>query len=328
MTYSGASSYLEVHAMRLSAGGIASAIIAIGGGIVSLLFGGIMIFALFATRVPPPGQPAPPIPMGLILGVMIGLYWGFGIWGIVSAIGLLRLRNWARICFAVYGGILAAFSLCGVFGMAMAAMVPQPTLPPNVSPELMTRIFAIFAVVALLFTALGIWWAIYFTRPRIKAQFMSEAEAAAPRLFPLSITIIAWFLIIGGVSLVFMQLVLPFPMVLLGLVVRGFGGRIVALLFAGVSLFAGIGMLKKQAAANSVAIGYSIFNLLNTLSLWIVPGAVVRMQDAIQDMMPLGQVPQMDVTSFKLMMLPTAMLIVIALWFLITRRQSFLQETH
>jgi hypothetical protein len=316
--------------MRLSAGGIGSAIIAIGGSIVSLLFGGLTIFALIAARVPPPGQPAPVIPMGLIFGITIGLYWGFGIWGIVSAIGLLRLRNWARICFAVYGGILAAFSLCGVFGMAMAAMMPQPTLPPNVSPELMTRILAIFAVVALLFAALGIWWVIYFTRPRIKAQFMSEAEAAAPRLFPLSITIIAWFLIIGGVSLLFIGLLLPFPMVLLGFVVRGFGGRMVALLFAGVSLFSGIGLLKKLATAHSVAIGYSIFSLLNIFSFWIVPGAFARMQDVWQEMMPPGQIPQMNITSspFKLMMLLPTMVIVIALWFLITRRQAFLQETH
>jgi hypothetical protein len=312
--------------MRLSAGGIASAIIAIGGSVVSLLFGGLMLFTLIAARVPPPGQPAPPIPMGLILGVMIGLYWGFGIWGIVSAIGLLRLRNWARICFAVYGGILAAFSLSGVFGIAMAAMMPQPTLPPNVSPALMTAMFAIFAVVAVLFAALGIWWVIYFTRPRIKAQFMSEAEAAAPRLFPVSITIIAWFLIIGGVSLVFLSL-FQLPVVVLGFVFRGFGGRIIGLLFAGVSLFGGIGMLKKQIAANSVAIGYFIFTLLNTFAFWIVPGALARMQDAMQEMMP-GQAPQMDLTSapFKLMMLLPTMVIVIALWFLITRRQAFLQD--
>jgi hypothetical protein len=83
--------------------------------------------------------------MGLISGIMVGLYWGFGVWGIVSAIGLLRLRNWARICFAVYGGILAAFSLSGEFGIAMATLMPKPTLPPDVSPALMTRVFASFA---------------------------------------------------------------------------------------------------------------------------------------------------------------------------------------
>ena len=313
--------------MRLSAGGIASAVIAIGGSIVSLLFGGLMIFTLMAAVVPPPGQPAPPIPMALLLGVMIGLYWGFGIWGIVSAIGLLRLRNWARICFAVYGGILAASSLFGGLGAALAALMPQPTLPPNISPALMNRMFGLLTVVALLFAALGIWWVIYFTRPRIKAQFMSEAEAVAPRLFPVSITIIAWFLIIGGISLVFLSL-FSLPVVMLGFVFRGFSGRIIALLFAGVSLFGGIGMLKKQIAANSVAIGYFIFTLLNTFSFWIVPGAFARMRDAWQEMMPFGQVPQMDVTStpFKLMTLLPTMLIVIALWFLITRRQAFLQD--
>jgi len=52
------------------------------------------------------------------------------------------------------------------------------------------------------------------------------------------------------------------------------------------------------------------------------------MRDSWQEMMPLGQVPQMYVTStpFKLMTLLPTMLIVIALWFLITRRQAFLQD--
>ena len=113
---------------------------------------------------------------------------------------------------------------------------------------------------------------IFFNRSRVKAQFMGEAAASAPRLFPLSITIIAWFLIIGAVN-VWLTFLLPFPMVLFGFVFRGWAGRLIAALFAGISLFAGIGMLKKRVVANSVAIGYFVLGLLNTFSFWVVPGS-------------------------------------------------------
>jgi hypothetical protein len=142
--------------------------------------------------------------MGLMFWILSGVYAGFGIWGIVSAIGLFRLRNWARICFAIFGGILAVFSLFGALGIVMAAVsMSQTESVPNVSPAIIIGVFAVFAVIALLNAALGIWWMIYFNRSRVKAQFMGEAAAAAPRVFPLSMTIIAWFLILGAVTSLF-----------------------------------------------------------------------------------------------------------------------------
>ena len=196
--------------MRASKGVIVSAIIAIIGSLVSILLGVLMIFAMRAAFVPPPEHPAPAIPIGVMFGILTGFYAGFGVWGIVSTIGLLRLRNWARICFAIFGGILAFFSLSGAFGMGLMATSPTEP-PPNVSPAFMTGVYAVFAIVALLFAALGIWWMIFFNRSRVKAQFMGEAAASAPRLFPLSLTIIAWFLIIGSVN-VWLIFLLPFPM--------------------------------------------------------------------------------------------------------------------
>jgi hypothetical protein len=260
----------------------------------------------------------------LISGILTGVYAGFGVWGIVSAIGLLRLRNWARICFAVFGGILAVSSLFGAFGVVMSFLGPSRTeLPPNVSPAFITGILAVFAVIALLFAALGIWWLIYFNRSGVKAQFMGEAAASAPRLFPLSITIIAWFLIVGGVSTLFMFM-LPLPMVLFGFVFRGWESRLIAALLAGISLFAGIGMLKKRVVANSVAIGYFVVGLLNTVSFWVVPGSFARMQEAMQEIAG-GQNLLLNFSSApsRLMMLLSVVAMGIALWLLISRRHAF-----
>ena len=309
--------------MRPSKGIIASAVAAIGGSILSLLLGVLMLFTLRAALVPPPGLPPPAIPMGLILGIMAGIYAGFGVWGMVSAIGLLRLRNWARICFAIFGGILAGFSLFGAFGMLMAGFVAPQPLPPEVSPALMTGILAIFAAIALLCAALGIWWVIFFNRQRVKTQFMSEVAAAAPRLFPVSITVIAWFLIVGGVSSLVM-VAAGWPIVLFGFVFRGLGSRIVLLLFVAVNSIGGIGLLKKRVEALGVAIGYFVFGLVNTVSFWVVPGSLARMQDAMRELSG-GQAIPMDLSStyLQLMMLLPTIAMVAALWLLIKARPAF-----
>jgi nitrate reductase NapE component len=80
------------------------------------------------------------------------VYAGFGVWGIASAIGLWRLRNWARICFAVFGGLLCVSSLCGAFGFIVAMFVLPQAMPPGntVPTENVTAVLAVFTVFALL----------------------------------------------------------------------------------------------------------------------------------------------------------------------------------
>ena len=86
-------------------------------------------------------------------------------------------------------------------------------------------------------------------------------------------------------------------------------------------------MLKKRVVANSVAIGYFVFGLLNTLSFWVVPGSFARMQEAMQEVAG-GQNLQVDLSSapYRLMMLLPAVAMGIALWFLISRRHAFTDE--
>ena len=148
-----------------------SAVIAIVGSAFSVLLGLLMVVSAIMTRntpIPPPrpGQPVPPIAPAIMVAFISMFYAGSGVWGTVSAIGLLRLRNWARICFAVFGGILCLFSGFGVLGSLAAMWFLPQTLPAgnNVPPELITGMFVAFGAVALLCVALGIWWIIYFNR--------------------------------------------------------------------------------------------------------------------------------------------------------------------
>lgn len=213
--------------MKRSGGVTASAVIAIIGSVLSILAGGLAIVAAvmmrFTPNLPTPeGQPALPIAPAAMLLVESILFIGLGALGIASAVGLLRLKNWARICFIVFGGLLCFVSVMGAIGFFVAMLVMPQTIPPeqNVSPGLIKGVLAVVLIFELMLAALGVWWLVFFNRRNVKAQFLEKAEAATPRRGPLSITIIAWLLVVGGLSLPF-QLLFSYPTIMFGFVLRG-----------------------------------------------------------------------------------------------------------
>src|SRR5262249_6225820 len=160
--------------MKRPVGITVSAVIAIIGSAFSVLMGVLMVVSSIMTRnmpipAPSPDQPVPPIAPAIMVSFISIFYAGSGVWGTVSAIGLLRRRNWARICFAVFGGILCLLSAFGVLGSLAAIWFVPQTLPAGntVPPGLLTGMFVAFGAIALLFAALGIWWMIYFNRPKV-----------------------------------------------------------------------------------------------------------------------------------------------------------------
>jgi hypothetical protein len=319
--------------MQRSIGITISAVIALIGSVFSILLGLFTVASMFMARnaqIPPPasGQPVPPFPLIAMTVFTLVFYVGFGVWGIVSAIGLLRMRNWSRICFAVFGGILCVFSIFGAFGSLMAMQFVPRTLPSgnNVPSGLLTGMFVVFGIVALLCAGLGIWWLIYFNRSRVKVQFLGEAAAAEPRRFPLSITIIAWMLLVfgltGSLGLVFL-FSLSYPFLLFGFVLHGIGAKLLYVLFVIVCVASGIGMLRGHVQAHSLAVGYFVFALLNALSYIVRPASFSRFMQEVPggQNMPSGFmnaiVPIGNIFGLLLMGL--------LLWFLITRRQRFIE---
>jgi hypothetical protein len=105
-----------------SIGITASAVISFAGSALFILFGGFTVMTAIMARsrtgVPEvPNQPFPSLSPEIIFASIAALYVGFGVWGIISGVALLRLRNWARVCFVVFGGILSFFSFFGGLGV-------------------------------------------------------------------------------------------------------------------------------------------------------------------------------------------------------------------
>jgi uncharacterized membrane protein (DUF2068 family) len=100
-------------------------------------------------------------------GIMAGLGAALGIVflviasiDIVMGVGLIKLKEWARMVTIILTGIGAAF---GIFGLL--------------------AIFAHFNLVALLFRlfvlALQVWIIMYLLKPEVKAAFQGAARAAS-----------------------------------------------------------------------------------------------------------------------------------------------------
>ena len=196
---------------------------------------------------------------------------------------------------------------------------------PNLSPGIVGGIVAFYVFFALVFAGLGAWWLVYFTRPAIKPQFLSAAIPAAVPRGPLSIKIIAWLMVVACAVTSF-SILSPYPMMVFGFVLRGWASRALLLLFLACGLAGGIGMLRWRTWAHSLAVGFYGFGLLNVLS-FVIPGAVPRMKDAMQEFMPPNA--PFDPTVFVWFGLVIGLLTSgVLLWFLLTRRRVFLDACN
>ena len=247
---------------------------------------------------PSPDQPLPSI---AVIALMASVEVGFGLWGMASAVGLVRLKNWARQCFVVFGGLLAFLSFGSASGLLLAAIAQPSTLPPNVSPDLFRAILLGFTAVSVIGFAIAVWWLFYFNRASVKSQFGADAVAAQPRPFPLAVSIIAWIFIVGGVMTA-VQMLFSYPLMLFWIVLRGWASSLTLALMAAISLSSGIGLLKKRVEAHSLAVGYSAFGILNLVSYLVLPGSFARLEGLLQETQA-SQTPAMPASAMNSFML-------------------------
>jgi len=235
-------------------------------------------------------NPATPAPPAIVMTVFIGVFAGFlallAAWAIVTLIGLIRLRNWARYSILVIGGCMAAFGLvssCGSVLMAamgdqFAAASPNPP-PPGLPPHLMQGIFLVTALFYGLIAVIGIAWLIYFNLRGIKISFTtptiaySDATLPPPTEFPttppaprtpVAIVVLACLFLLGAFSCLIV-LLLPFPAFLFGFIVTGPTVKIVYILLALLNAAIGIGLLRRDNRARLATYGLVAVGGVNLL---------------------------------------------------------------
>jgi hypothetical protein len=197
--------------MKRSAGITITAVSTFIGSAIALLAAGLM--GLTFTIAIPNGK----LPHGFgyvaIFSVLVIVFTAG--WGVASGVGLLNLREWSRISVRVFSALLlmAAFPGCLMFLFAkFPVLANSPDVELAQRTMWITRMFG--AAMCAFLAALAAWWLYYFNLGSVKRQFASRHDASsgldlesATRTGPysggrpLSITIIAGFLMMGALSL-------------------------------------------------------------------------------------------------------------------------------
>ncbi|TMG78903.1 MAG: hypothetical protein E6H78_20895 [Betaproteobacteria bacterium] len=302
--------------MRRPVGVTASAIVAIIGSLMTLLFAGVMLLTL----VMPESQPQPPTPgyTGVAIGVAIvfALLAATGIW---TAIGLFRLQSWARTSMIVFAGSLAVF---GLLTLILVAMTPT-RMPAEAAADL-ARVRPLLITMFLIPVAIGAWWLFQFNAPSTVQAFRAASPETQEPERPVSISLIAWTTLIGGVVCI-IPVFVQFPAIIFGLEVTGWLSRLVYAVYAAVSISIGWGLLRLRERARIAAIAWYGLSLLHTAVVVLVPSLRERMLEASRNVES-GQTEPLpwDPTTFVYLTLAFVVALVVAtIWFLLRHRGRF-----
>ncbi len=131
------------------------------------------------------------------------------LFGMATGIGLIYLRNWARISVLIWGGFSVFFGLIGI-PIAFFTQFPpnprSPALPAESMQVVRWFLLGIYGIPLLI----GTWMLILFNRKSVKAQFARQGESAdqGPRKLacPLPIAVLAWFYFASVLNLLFLTL--------------------------------------------------------------------------------------------------------------------------
>jgi hypothetical protein len=319
--------------MKRSAGVTVIAVVSLLGSVLALCLGvltGVMAFVM-----PLPASPPPPPAMLAAAGAV---YFLPGVWGLVSGVGLIRLKNWARISTIVFGVLMI---LGGGFTAVMMALMstmglgvpPSDQIDPATAARVMTMMRGAIGALALGELGVGAWFVVFLTRPKVAEQFGGAGTAASGTASgrPISISIIAWLMLIGAVlSTVPLILHSPAPFFLTTL--SGLPAALYLITVVVLVAYCGVGLLRLQETARLVSIGYFVFGLVNSAVFALAPGgrdrmaALLAQQQAMTSAFMPGtpSTPPFDPMNVVYYTMAAAtILLLVPLYFLVTNKRAF-----
>ena len=256
--------------LKASPSVIAAAVVAILAGLFVLLCCSLAFFGTLLNTFSANSSEVPPFVKNAILAIL-GFTMGLAIFGIATGIGLILVRNWARVSTLIWGGLSVFFAAIGI---------PITYLAPN-APDLPVGTMQVVRWSLVFFYGLplviGIWWLVLFNRKAIKAQFLGAATLLDPSLpekprCPLPIAVLAWFYLTSILNLLFLPfLPFGFPVLVFGQVLSKSAGLTVLTFSCLTFAAAGVGLLKLKPWSYSLTIGLQLFWLASTVGSALSP---------------------------------------------------------
>ena len=300
--------------MSRPVGVTASAVVAILGSVFALVFAVLAVASLFV-RMP---KPQPPIAAEAVIysGAMFAALAGVGLW---TAVGLFRLRPWARTSILVFAVFVAVGS---IFTLLVAMAMP---MPPDISAGTERVLRQTMAAAFGIPLAIAVWWLIQFNRPSTKAAFASPIpDVASSR--PLSIAVIAWMSIVGGASCV-LGILTGTPLFLFGVNFNGWTAGVIYAFLGALSLYIGKGLLDLRERARVLAIVWFAFSFVHSSLIALVPSlqeGMLELQRGLDQNQP-NPIAFDEGGMLSLIFAFGAIVAAAAIWFLIRSRGSFVR---
>jgi hypothetical protein len=307
---------------RASASVIAAGVVAIIGSAFAILSCGFTLLGMALISSTPTDHPLP-AQVKSITSIAILIFLAVAVFGVTCGVGILRLKNWARISAMVWAGIAVFFSS---FAFLIIAFIPFPR-PPGEHPFPQSAVRGLVALFYAIPIAIGIWWLILFNKRSIRSQFNGEAPAetaemsSKPRC-PLPVAVIAGFLIFSFFSALLAPLFrFPVPVVLFGHLINGKLGVAFFVLADILMLIAAAGLWRLQRWSYPLLIGLQSFWLLSGTITMLSPSYERNMQEMFNEM----QMPQTNVDLISRMLhnpwftmvalLPSIVILIILLYY-------------
>jgi hypothetical protein len=301
-----ASIHLEGEVVKRPFGVSFSAVLLILGSLFQLLMAVGMAFSgvVLRTQIHSGGFPgataAAPMPdwMPVFMYALGVFFVGLAAWAIATAVGLFRLRRWARYSVLVIGGLVAVFSFVQLLVMLLMMLVPLP-VPPTVDAsqiqtvQAITKVvFGVMAFVHAIVCAVGVSWLVYFNRQKVREAFAGEPGTVVESRRPILISVIAVLNMIGAVSCLLLVFI-PMPAAIFGWILDGWGKAALYLVFAGLTASVGVGLWQLKEWGRLLALAMQAFGLVNTAVYILRPALMLRYVAEIQQRMTPMQ-PQMQ----------------------------------
>ncbi|MGH9776625.1 MAG: hypothetical protein ACRD50_16965 [Candidatus Acidiferrales bacterium] len=334
-------------ARRRPSGGItAAAIVEFLGSGLTILMGLLMFAGMLMFQHPPAGSELPlsPFPLKFMIPffiVLAAIYFALASLGIATGVGLLRLRGWARISTIVFSLLLLLFTVPAGIMMLFIQLPETPGTPPGLAGVVRGFMAAINFIPA----AIGVWWLTYFNLTRAKMQFQSVAVASIPEgteaivltpttparsARPLSISVIAWFMIVGSIFAL-PSAFLKLPAFVFNATLTGWQATAYYLAVGACNAALGIGLLRLRSLARTLSIAYYLFATFVVGFRFLTPGFEARtavMRAAMHfPQTPSSNLPAGFEASLRWIAFPSALLINgLIIWFLVKAKKSFEAE--
>jgi hypothetical protein len=268
-----------------SASVIVAAVFAILAGLITLLMMSLGFFGILLGTTQDAVPELPAFVRSATLAFLAFLVC-LSVFGIATGIGLILLRNWARISVLIWGGFSVFFGVLGIPIILFMSLPPPPDVP-NLSPASMQMARLFLAFMYGIPLIVGLWWLILFNRKAVKAQFAGIAGALdqtvpqKPRC-PVPVAVLAGLYITAAAHIVILPF-LPFsmPLILFGHLFQGNIGTLFYALNCLVLAVVGVSLLKLKPWAYHLTMGLNLFWFASGIGTILHPNYFSQMASII-----------------------------------------------